>query len=132
MKYSLQPIIYFLPLFCNCQFRRLDSIQILCSQAHVPAGSVSKLDSTTTASFGTLPYNHFARTTGKTQDLYCWKGVFTVPLHSNGNYLIVSCVFIAARMCLQSHCLAMNVYSGFAIPASGRHVTIILLLANLV
>jgi hypothetical protein len=28
----------FLPLFCNCQCRRLDSIQFLCSQAHILAG----------------------------------------------------------------------------------------------
>jgi hypothetical protein len=30
--------IHFLPLFCSCQFRRLDSIQLICSQAHIPAG----------------------------------------------------------------------------------------------
>jgi hypothetical protein len=33
--HSLTP---FLPLFCSCQFRRLDSIKFLCSQAHIPAG----------------------------------------------------------------------------------------------
>jgi hypothetical protein len=31
-------LIPFLTLFCNCQFRRLDSIQFLCSQAHILAG----------------------------------------------------------------------------------------------
>jgi hypothetical protein len=31
-------LIPFLPLFCNCQFRRLDSVQFLCSQTHIPAG----------------------------------------------------------------------------------------------
>jgi hypothetical protein len=35
----------------------------------------------------------------------------------------VTCV-LAAGMCLQSRCLAMNVYSDFTIPAFGRHVTI--------
>jgi hypothetical protein len=47
-----------------------------------------------------------------------------VPLHRNGSLSIVACVFVAAGMCLPSRCLAMNVYSDFAIPAFGRHVTI--------
>jgi hypothetical protein len=34
MKSSLHSLIPFLPLFCSCQFRRLDSVQ---SQAHIPA-----------------------------------------------------------------------------------------------
>jgi hypothetical protein len=38
MKSSFDSLIPFLPLFCSCQFRRLDSIQFLCSQAHIPAG----------------------------------------------------------------------------------------------
>jgi hypothetical protein len=38
MKSSCHKLISFLPLFCYRQFRRLDSIQFLCSQAHVPAG----------------------------------------------------------------------------------------------
>jgi hypothetical protein len=37
MKSSFHRLIPFLPLFCNCQFRRLDLIQLLCSQAHVLA-----------------------------------------------------------------------------------------------
>jgi hypothetical protein len=32
----------------------------------------------------TLPYNHFSRTTQKTQPPYCWEGVFRATLHSNG------------------------------------------------
>jgi hypothetical protein len=47
--------------------------------------------------------------------------VFTAPLHSNGSYSIVACVFVDAGMCLSSRCLAMNVYSDFTIPAFGRH-----------
>jgi hypothetical protein len=50
--------------------------------------------------------------------------VFTAPLHSNGNYLIVACVFVATGMCLPSRCLPMNAYSDFTIQASGRHVTV--------
>jgi hypothetical protein len=38
MKSSSHRLIPFLSLFCNCHFRRLDSIQFLCSQAHIPAG----------------------------------------------------------------------------------------------
>jgi hypothetical protein len=39
MKPSFHSLIHFLPLFCNCQFRRLNSIQFLSSQAHILAGS---------------------------------------------------------------------------------------------
>jgi hypothetical protein len=38
MKSSFHSLIPFLSLFCNCQFRRLNSIQFLYSQAHIPAG----------------------------------------------------------------------------------------------
>jgi hypothetical protein len=33
-----QNIIPFLPIFCNCHFRRLDSIQFPCSEVHIPVG----------------------------------------------------------------------------------------------
>jgi hypothetical protein len=71
-------------------------------------------------------YNHFSRTTQKTQPLYCWEGVSTAPLHSNGSYSIVACLFVAIGMCLPSRCLAMNVYSDFTIPTFGRHIKIYL------
>jgi hypothetical protein len=51
---------------------------------------------------------------------YFWDGVFTAPLNSNS---AVACVFVAAGICLLSRCPAMNVYSDFAIPAFGGHVT---------
>jgi hypothetical protein len=38
LKSYFHILIPFLPLFCNYQFRRLDSLQFLCSQAHIPAG----------------------------------------------------------------------------------------------
>jgi hypothetical protein len=47
-----------------------------------------------------------------------------VPLHSNGSYWIVACVFVAAGIYLTSRCLAMNIYSDFTVPALWRHVTI--------
>jgi hypothetical protein len=64
------------------------------------------------ASLRTLPFNHFAQT------LYCCEGVFTAPLHSDGSYLIVACVFFAVGMCLPSRCLSVNVCSDFTIPRS--------------
>jgi hypothetical protein len=93
MKSSLHSLIPFLPLFCNCQFRRLDSIQFLCSQAHIQAGW--RLETQLTLLSWTLLPNQFAQTMHKTQPLYCWEGVFTAPLHSNGSYSIVACVFVA-------------------------------------
>jgi hypothetical protein len=52
----------------------------------------------------TILYNHFARTTQKTQ-LLLLRGVFTDPLPSN------RCPIIArARMCLPSRCLVMDLY----------------------
>jgi hypothetical protein len=40
------------------------------------------------------------------------------------NPFIVACVFAAAGTCLQSRCLVINVYSGFALPAFRLFVTI--------
>jgi hypothetical protein len=84
MKSSFHSLLPFLPLFCNCQFWRLDSIQFLCSQAHILARWCleTRLDSTqlyyaATASFGTLPYNHFARTTQKTVSLLLRRRVYS-------------------------------------------------------
>jgi hypothetical protein len=34
----------------------------------------------------------------------------TAPLHSNGIYSIVACVFVAAGMCLPSRCLEMGIH----------------------
>jgi hypothetical protein len=62
----------------------------------------------------TVLYDHFTRTTQKTQPVYCLEDAFIAPLHSNGSL-----------MCLLSRCLAMNVYSDFTTPAFGRHVTIL-------
>jgi hypothetical protein len=57
---------------------------------------------------------------------YFWEGVFTELLHSNGNYSIVACVFVAAGICLSNCCREMNIHSDFTIPAFGRHVTILI------
>jgi hypothetical protein len=60
----------------------------------------------------------------KTRPLYWWEGVFTVPLHSDGSYSIVTSVFFAAG-CLPIRCLEMNVYSDYSILVFGRHVTVV-------
>jgi hypothetical protein len=54
----------------------------------------------------------------KTQTLCCWEGVYSAV-----SYSIAVCVYVAAGMCLPSRCLAVNVYSDFATPPLGRHVT---------
>jgi hypothetical protein len=122
MKYSFHSLIHFLPLFCNCQYRGLDSIYFLCSQARILSNWL--IETWLTFLNWNFPYNHFAWTTQKTQPVSCFEGVFTAPLHSNGSYLIVACIFVAAGMCLPSHCLGMNVCSDFTIPAFGSHVTV--------
>jgi hypothetical protein len=70
----------------------------------------------------TLLYNRFARTTQKTQPLFCWEGVYTAPLHNNGSYSIVACVFVATGMCLPSRCLEIDIYADFTVPAFGRYI----------
>jgi hypothetical protein len=65
--------LHFLPLFCSCKFRRLDSVQFLCSQAHVlpgwrPETRRFTLYSTTilyVTSSDCVFYNPSARTTQK-------------------------------------------------------------------
>jgi hypothetical protein len=42
-SFIFRSLISLLPLFCSCQFRRLSSIQFLCSQAHAMAGWHQKL-----------------------------------------------------------------------------------------
>jgi hypothetical protein len=119
MKSFFHKGIPFLPLISSCQLRILDSIQFLCSQAHVLAGW--RLE---TRLNWTLVYNHFARTTQKTPPLYCWEGVFTAPLHINESYSIC-CLRIRCRGSVFTESLpSNNVYSVFAIPAFRRHVTI--------
>jgi hypothetical protein len=121
MKTFFHSLINFLPLFCNCQLN-YSAPKFISWQTGVSELNFSLY--TATASFGTLLYNHFAWTTQKTQHFNCSEGVFTAPLHNNGSYSIVANMFAAAGICLPSRCLTMNVYSDFAIPAFGRHVTI--------
>jgi hypothetical protein len=125
MGSSFHSPIPFLPLFYNWQFRRLDSVQFLCSKTHIPAGW--RLETQLALLNWTLTYNHFAISKQKTQPLCCLGDVFIAPLHNNGSYSIVTCVFVAARMCLPSRCLSMDIYSNFTLPVFGRYITILLI-----
>jgi hypothetical protein len=111
--------------FLSCHYSATaNSIQFLCTQAHIPAGWRLETRLHSTRVNWTLLYNYFARTTQKTHPLYCWEGVFTAPLHSKGSYSIVACVFFAEGICLPSYCLTKNLYSDFTILVFGRHITI--------
>jgi hypothetical protein len=83
MKSSFRSLISFLPLFFNYQFRRLDSIQFLCTQVHIPEGCrlETRLSSIldyyhTTLWCRTLLSNHCARTTQNTQPLLLRRRVY--------------------------------------------------------
>jgi hypothetical protein len=108
MKSSFHSLNYILPLFCNCE---LNSIPLLPSS--YPCRLASR--NSTLHSMLLLPASElFFITTlhrpRRKQPLYYWEGMFTAPLHSNGSYSIVVCVFVASGICLPSRCLAMNIY----------------------
>jgi hypothetical protein len=67
MEPSSHCLTPFLPLFCSCQFRRLDWIQLLRSQVRILAARRLEilLYSTHILYCRTFYYNHFARTTQK-------------------------------------------------------------------
>jgi hypothetical protein len=101
---SFLVIILQLPIHFNSSAPKLISWQ----------AGVSKLESVLFAK--SLLFNHFGRTTLKTQPLCCWE---------DGSYWIVAYVFVAAGMCSTSRCRAMDVYD-FTIPTFGRHVIVFL------
>jgi hypothetical protein len=99
MKSSFHRLIPLFPLFCNCQFRRLDSVQFLRSQAHILAGWRLETRLSSILLNWILLYNHSARTPWKTPSSvvpYCFRRVywtserslrghvFTKSLRSNG------------------------------------------------
>jgi hypothetical protein len=87
MKSSFHSLIPFLPLFCNCHFRRLGSIQFLCSQAHILAGlRLETRLSTLCCSIELFFITTLHGLQGKHRLLLplIVLGVFSAPLHSNG------------------------------------------------
>jgi hypothetical protein len=104
MESSFLSLIPFLPLFCSCQFRRLDLVQF---QAHIPAGSHPETQLVTSL----CAPEHFFITTlhgpRRTHNLYSG-GVFTDPLPSSGCPVVAHVGFLG--MFLPSRCLAMGLY----------------------
>jgi hypothetical protein len=98
---------HFLPLFCNCQ---LNSIPLLPSShpGRLTSRNWSLLDYNCLRRPSLSLCNPSARTMQKTQPLYCWEGLFTDLLASNGVLLLRA--YAPAGMCLPSRCLAMSLY----------------------
>jgi hypothetical protein len=95
MKCSLHSLITFLPLFCNCQLSSIPLLTISYS------GRLASRNSTPFLS-NWLVLNATLHGPRRKQPLYCWRGVFTAPLHRFGSYSTVACVFVAAGTCLES------------------------------
>jgi hypothetical protein len=79
MESSFHRLISFLSLFCNCQFRRLDSIQFLCSQAHILVvwrPEIQLFTSDSVICCWTLLCNNFARTPQEIRPLLLRRSVY--------------------------------------------------------
>jgi hypothetical protein len=115
MKFSFHSLIPILSLFCQLPTK-------FSSELVSRLAGVSKLDSIRLRLLKSiLLHKHFARTTQKTQPLYCLEAVFTAPLHSKRK--LFDC---RLRIRCRENVFAesLDVYSDFAVPAFGRHVTI--------
>jgi hypothetical protein len=106
MKYSFHSLIPFLPLFYNCQFRRLDLIQFLRSQAHILAGWRPE-----TRPWSILLNNYLLPlcTDHAENSIYYEEVMFTDPLSSDRRPVVAA--LAPAGMCLPSRCLAMVLYA---------------------
>jgi hypothetical protein len=117
MKPSFHSLIDFLPLFCSCQFRRLDSVQFLCSQAHIPAGGrLETRLSSTKLFFITILHRPCKKHSLPSVAKACLQRRF-IAMRVTQFLLAYS---LPLGMCLPSRCLAVNFYSDFTIPAFGR------------
>jgi hypothetical protein len=116
MESSLHNLISFLRLFCNCQFRRLASVQFLCSQSHIPAcwlpetrlfnSRLTLLDSTWSRLLTVSFYNLSGRATHKTA---CIVDEACLPRRCLAVDVLLSRSLACAGMCLPSRCLAMGI-----------------------
>jgi hypothetical protein len=115
MKSSFHSLIPFLPLFCSCQFQRLDSIQFLCSQAHIPGGWCLKARPFTSDCCSLLCHIFWLcpsitlgmdlpENTARIVDEAC------LPRHCLTIDGLLSCAYACAGMCLPSRCLAMGIH----------------------
>jgi hypothetical protein len=122
-KSSIHSLIPLLTLFCNCQ---LSSIPLLSGSYPCRLASRNSTHFFSTELFF-ITTLHGPR---RKHSHFIFKGVVITPLHSNGSYSIVACVFVAAGICLPSRSLAMDVYSNFALQVFGRYVTVYLLVVS--
>jgi hypothetical protein len=95
MKSSLHSLIPFLPSLLN--HLRLPS------QGTPSIQSLSSLRALI-YSLGAAPTEN----TASQKFLYCYRGVFSSPLHRNGSSSIVACVFISAELVYRFVVLALN------------------------
>jgi hypothetical protein len=109
MESSFHSLTPFLPLVCNCQFRRLDWIQFLCSQAHIPAGwrpetrlFTSRLlfHPAAEPSLQPLCTDHAENTASIVKEVCLPRCCLAIDV------LFIR-TFDSAGMCLPSHCIAM-------------------------
>jgi hypothetical protein len=116
MKSSFQSPIPFLPLFCNCQFRRLDSIP------HIPAG-------------WRLETRLFSSDYSTTL-LYSVASSGCVLLYPLGTDPTEKAASVFKEACLLIHCLSMDIlilsalaFAGMCLPSCclpmGIHITIL-------
>jgi hypothetical protein len=116
MKSSWHSLIPFLPLFCSCQFRRLDSVQILWSEAHpaMLASRNSTLRFSTRLLFSTRSrlltvsfYNPSARAPQKTAYIV---NEMCLPRRYLVVDVLLSLALASAGICLSSRCLAVGLH----------------------
>jgi hypothetical protein len=105
MKSSFHSLTSILLLFCNCQFRRLDTIQFLSSYPSKLASRNSIRHSTSCC--WTLLYDYFARTTQKTAYIVMEACFLILYLAMNVLFLRA---FASAGMCFPSRCLTMGIH----------------------
>jgi hypothetical protein len=114
MKSSCHSLIPLLPLFCNCQLQRLDSIQFLCSRAHIPAGwrLEIRLFTSDYCSILLCAAERFFITTlhGHTENTASIVKEALLPIRCLTKDVILLRALATAAMCLPSRCLAMDLY----------------------
>jgi hypothetical protein len=120
-KFSFHSLIPFLPLFWNCQFRRLDLVQFLCSQAHVLTGWRFETQLTL------LNLTLFINTLHGPRRQHSLSTIAMACLQRCCKTTEVTRLLLGyslPREWLPSRCVVMNVYSDFTIQAFGRQVTL--------
>jgi hypothetical protein len=104
MKFLFHSLIYFLPLFCNCQFRSLDSIQFLSSQAHIPAGwRLETRPTQLNSSLKAFCTDHAENTASILKQVCLLISRLAIDV-------LLLFEFACAVICLPSRCLATDIY----------------------